>query len=526
MTYIKKVILQSTNDSGTPVNIPGDSYGHMEVAIHSPKLPFDSIHTEKLLPVFQTDAVYGINSGLVNTTSSGTGSATTDDSSFSVSTGTTSLSFATIQSRKRLRYRAGQGVIRRFAGFFTTPVANSYQLIGFGHADDGVYFGYGDTNNLSNTEFGILYVNRGVREVRTLTITTASTTAQNITITLNGTANTIAVTNSNNIQRTVYEIATGSYTGWTAYPSGATIVFVRNTAGTASGTYSITATTAAGSFAQTKAGAASTDLFIPQSSWNGDKLDGTGPSGVTIDPTKGNVFEIGIQYLGYGDIEFKVEVVSSSGDNNATFVTVHTLTFPNTRTKTTFSNPSFPFTMATYSAGSTTNLTVKVGSFAGFIEGEKVLHGNRFSYFNSSTSVSSSAYLPLFTVLNSLYYGGRANQAVVNLLSIAAALKHTNPCVIYVIKNGTLSGNPNFASFASNSCTLIDTAATAVTFSTNDQLLWSGHMGDTGQILFEFSQGVQEITLQPGEYLTIAAKSLGAGSPNFVTASLNTREDQ
>jgi len=417
---ITRGVLVGSTDGGHYINVPVTQEGHLEVAVHSPRLPFGSIHTESITPVFQADAVYGVNSGQAQGVTSGSGAATASDSNFVVSTGTTIYSQGVIYGRKRLRYRAGQGIIGRFAGRFTTPVANSYQLIGFGHAEDGVYFGYGDTNNLSNTEFGILYVNRGVREVRTLTVSTGATSSGNVTITLN-TAGvfTVAVTNASNIQRTVWEISQATYAGWDAYPVGATVVFVRKSSGTATGTYSFAAgaTGAAASFAQTKAGAASTDLFIPQSRWNGDKLNGQGASGITIDPTKGNVYQINIQYLGYGTINFKVEVVSEDG-NNADFVTVHTLKLPNTLTTTSFGNPSFPFTMAAYSAGSTTDLAVRVGSFAGFIEGSKTLHGNRFTYFNTLTSVGATNLQALFTIMNTRYFGGRTNQAVINLLSV------------------------------------------------------------------------------------------------------------
>ena len=43
--------------------------------------------------------------------------------------------------------------------------------------------------------------------------------------------------------------------------------------------------------------------FIPQSSWD-DPMDGTGVSGMTLDHTKLNVYEIIFQYLGAGMIEF------------------------------------------------------------------------------------------------------------------------------------------------------------------------------------------------------------------------------
>lgn len=508
-----------TRDDGTEVPAASTSEGHLEVAIHSPRLPFGSINTESLTPIFQSDAVYGVNTGLVEATTGSGGTATSSDSNFVCTTGTSVGGFGAIQSRKRLRYRPGQGVVGRFTAAFTTGVASSAQVAGFGHAEDGVYFGY------DGTSFGILYSRRGSREVRTLTITVASSHNENVTVQLNGTNHSIAVTNSANIQRTVYELSQGTYTGWKAYPVGATVVFVKNSTGTASGAYGLTATSATGTFAQTKAGAATTETWTPQASWNGeDKLDGTGASGVTLDPTKYNVYQLGIQYLGAGVITFQVEVIPTNG-NNADFVTVHTLRLPNTLTTTSFGNPSFPFTMTAYSSGSTTDLTVKCGSFAGFIEGQKRLHGNRFCYVDTSTSVDSSAYHVLFSIQNARYYQGRTNQAVINLVSISAALKANQPCTLYLIKNATLVGNPSFTSYATNSCSTYDTAATTCTFSTNDQVLWAGLLGDTGDLDHHFNTLIEELTLQPGESVTVAART-AASTASYVSASLITREDQ
>jgi len=525
------VSLQSFNDAGTPTNVAVTAEGHLEVAIHGPRLPFGSVHTEQLTPVFQTDAIYGINSGQVSTFSTLSGSATASGGLFVASTGTTSTAQGVVLGRKRLRYRPGQGVIGRFTALYTTPTTYSYQVAGFGHAEDGVYFGYREATGTGYSgvapAFGILYVNRALREVRTLTITTASSHSENVTVQLNGVNNTVAVTNSANIQRTVWELSVGTYAGWDAYPVGATVVFVAKTSAAKSGAYSLTATSAVGSFAQTRAGTAGTETFIPQSTWNGDKLDGTGASAVTIDPTKGNVFQVLIQYLGFGAIVFQVEVCSS-GSNNVDFVTVHTMRVPNTLTSTTFGNPSFPFTMAAYSAGSTTNLTVKVGSFAGFIEGSKTLHGNRFSYYNQLTTVGSTNLQAIFTIMNTRYYAGMVNQAVINILSASGALKHTSPCIFYLVKNGTLAGNPSFVSLSSNSASLWDSAATTVTYTTGDQLLWTGHLGDTGEIDHHFGNGVlnaEELTLQPGEWVTLAARAV-TGTPANVTGSINTREDQ
>ena len=526
------VELRARNDAGVATGIATTAEGHLEVAIHGPRLPFGSIHAESMTPVFQVDAVYGLNAGQVLTVASGTGTATAVDSLFQVSTGTTALSQGAILGRKRLRYRPGQGVIGRFTAKYTSPVSYSYQVAGFGHSEDGVYMAYREATGPGYTgvapAFGILYINRALREVRALTITTASSTTQNVTVTLNSVPFTVAVTNSGNIQRTVWEISQGTYAGWDAYPDDGKIYFVRKSANAASGTYSLAASTAVGTFAQTRAGTAGTETFIPQSTWNGDKLDGTGASGVTIDPTKGNVFEIQIQYLGFGAIIFKCEVIPA-GSNNADFVTIHTLKLPNTLTQTSFGNPSFPFTMAAYSAGSTTNLTVGCGSFAGFIEGPKILHGNRFTYFNSLTTVGAANFQALFTIMNTRYYAGQTNQSVINMMSISGALKHTSPCIYYLIKNGSLLGNPNFVQISANSTSLWDSAATTVTYATGDQLIWTGHLGDTGEIDHHFGgasdMNSEEVTLQPGEWVTLAARAI-AGTPAYVTGSINTREDQ
>ncbi len=45
-----------------------------------------------------------------------------------------------------------------------------------------------------------------------------------------------------------------------------------------------------------------TTQTITQSNWNGDKFDGTGDSGVTIDVTKGNIFWLDVEWLGVGDV--------------------------------------------------------------------------------------------------------------------------------------------------------------------------------------------------------------------------------
>jgi len=520
-SVLTRAVVTGTTRGSYFTNVPVTTEGHLEVAVHTPRLPFGSVHVESLYPVFQRDAVYGLNDQKVAYGKTLSGIVSTTNSMFKVSTGISTYGSAQLQSRERLRYRPGQGIVGRFAGFFDVGVTSCYLLAGLGHAEDGVFFGYKDT------EFGILHSKRGVREIQTLGITTASSTNENVTVTLAGIAFTAAVTNSGIASRTAYEISQATYAGWSAQQNGTSVVFLSNSAGNKTGTFSLSGTTAWGTFVETKAGAAASDTWIPKTQWNGDRLDGSdnfNPSGFVLDPTKGNVYQIGIQYLGYGALTFDVEVASPG--NNPEFVTAHVIDIPNKNTLPTFSNPSFPFTMTATSAGSTSDLSVNISSFAGFIEGRRVLQGNRYTYNNSSVAVGDAAFHCIFTLMNKFVFNGRANQSTINLVDVSVAYKHTQPGVFYLIKNATLVGTPNFVDWASTSCSAIDISATTATVASNDQFLGAVAMGESGQLELKLSdETTGSLILQPGETLTIAAKTRN-GTAAFASAVLNTREDQ
>lgn len=527
--------IYATDDGGNRVPLNTTADGHLEVALHEPRLPFGSVHTESLTAEFQTDSVYGINPYEVITTTgnaatpagSNSASITGTNNLFKCSTGTTAYSFGSLQSRSRLRYRAGQGVIGRFTALWSTPAASSIVVAGLGTAESGFYFGY------NGTSFGILHSTGGVREVQTLTITTASTATNDYQVTLNGVSHNVTSTNNASTTATAYEISQGTYIGWTAQARGSTVIFLSNDVGNKASTFSLAqsgaATPAAGSFAETNAGVAATDTWIPQASWNGaDILDGNGASGITLDPSKGNVFQIGIQYLGFGAVAFQIE--SSYEGNNPDFITVHTLNIPNTRTSVTVTQPAFPFTMAAYSAGSTTDVSISCASYAGFIEGPKRLTGPRMTVFretNGFVGSTANTYYPLFTIRNDLVHShngvtARANQSVVYPLSISASHDDATPITFYLIRDAALQGVPSFTRLDSASCIYVDKSATTCSFTNDGQVQFAYTLGQSSGGAFAFAD---EIELGPGQTMTLAARAV-TGSATYVNASLNTREDQ
>lgn len=518
VTNVRSVIVGQT-DGGTYKNVPVTGQGHIEVALHDPINPFGSVHTEKLTPVFQSDAIYGIRDTELTTTGFG-GTATTENGMFKVASGATQYGNGSIQSKKRLRYRPGQGVVGKFSALFTTPLANTVTVTGYGSAESGFYWGY------NGTSFGVLHSTDGVRAIHTLTVTTGSTATDDYDVELDGTTYSITATNNSSTLKTAYEISEGTYPGWTAEQRGSTVVFTSGATGAKAGSFSLAqggaGTPAAGSFATTLTGVAVTDTWVATSSFNGDKLDGTGASGFTLDPTKGTEYEISVPYA-FGPVQFSIIV--SDGDNNPTKILAHTIDMGNNRTTPSVSQPSFPFTMATVSNVSSSDVGCSVAAYSGFIEGDIHLNGPSLTYEDVSTAVSTGSYFTLLTLRNDSSFAGRANQSTVRLTSFAGAHDDATPITFYLIKNATLVGTPDYQQHSTESCTYVDTAATTCTITDNSQILVSVPSGQTGTVLLDLLNEIEDITLQPGDTLTLAAKAV-TGTSTYTIMTLNTREDQ
>lgn len=95
---------------------------------------------------------------------------------------------------------------------------------------------------------------------------------------------------------------------------------------------------------------------IYQSSWNADKVDGTGSSHTTLSLAKGNIFSVNITWYGYGVIEFSVYLPDSSGRQIK--VIVHRFS---PSAQTSIANPNLPITASVSNGGTTANIDLYVG---------------------------------------------------------------------------------------------------------------------------------------------------------------------
>lgn len=196
------------------------------------------------------------------------------------------------------------------------------------------------------------------------------------------------------------------------------------------------------------------DNFIPQTSWNQDKFDGTGKSGATIDPSKGNVFEISMQWLGFGSIYFSIEH-NDEGD----FHQVHNIRYANTATTPSLHNPNFPFKIIVNNGATTSDVWVKSASYACFIEGPNDINTGLAN--SIASSITTTTISNVLTIRNRTTYNSQSNHHSVHPQMVVVAVEGTKPAEIQILLNCTIGGAPSWTNISTNNSIVeYDTAGT------------------------------------------------------------------
>lgn len=270
---------------------------------------------------------------------------------------------------------------------------------------------------------------------------------------------------------------------------------------------------------------ASSDTWVAQASWNGDKADGTGASAFNLNKTYGNVYMIKYPYLGYGDINFFIE-----DSNSGRFILVHTIKYANTSATVQLSNPNLYFYARSLNAGSTTNCTVYVGSVGVFLSGERMFVTNpKWATDNNKTGVTAETVI--LSLKNATTYNGVANRSLIRLNSISVGADATagKVGVIRLRLGATVGGSPSFAAISG---TTADSGVTITSGNSIASVDVAGTTATAGSLIFNLAiatPGNQIIDLvpydlyiAPAEILTISA--YGTASSTFAVA-VNWSED-
>lgn len=305
-----------------------DAFGRLRVS--NPFTLFDSQHRYQENDKWDTEL-----------TSGGTTTYLINESTVNLNVTTTSGSAVLRETKRVFPYQPGKSLLILSTFVMSAPKTDLTQRLGYYGAQNGVYFEQtgGPSSSTASTISGTTLTVGG-------TITGKFIVGQKLTGT--------------NVVAGTYITALGTGSGG----AGTYTVSISQ---------SVTSTTISGSavlnFVQRSYVTGSlVETRIPQSAWNGDKLDGTGPTGRTVDPTKSQIFWTDIEWLGVGDVRMGFVV-------DGTLVNAHTFHHDNVEPTTYMTTAILPiryeiFNTATTSSNSTLkqicSTVISEGGYEGF----------------------------------------------------------------------------------------------------------------------------------------------------------------
>jgi hypothetical protein len=228
-------------------------------------------------------------------------------------------------------------------------------------------------------------------------------------------------------------------------------------------------------------GSVSDARTVNQSSWNGDKLDGTGPSGITLDPTKVQILWMDFEWLGAGSVRCGFII-------NGTFILCHTFNNANDITSVYMTTATLPMryeiTSSSALAASLKQICCTVISEGGY-EQSSIDHVARRTTVFSNIDTAANFY-PIV----SIRLASTALGAVVIPNRIQFQPTSLQNYEIALIKNPVLTG-ASWAAVGSDANVEMDVSATAI--ATAGTIVQTGYIANTGG-------GGQTSTIAPTGY--------------------------
>lgn len=216
-------------------------------------------------------------------------------------------------------------------------------------------------------------------------------------------------------------------------------------------------------------GTASDARTANQSSWNGDKLDGTGPSGITLDLSKAQILWMDFEWLGVGSIRCGFVI-------NGVFIVCHTFNNANEISNVYMTTATLPVRYEITSVTSAVAASMKqicstVISEGGYEQASIDHVARRTTIFNNIDTAAN------FYPIVSIRLASTALGAVVIPNRIQFQPTTLQNYEIALIKNPTLTG-ASWAAVSSDANVEMDVSATAI--SVAGTIVQTGYIANTG----------------------------------------------
>lgn len=332
----------SNNVTPTPQELPLTAFGDVSVA--------------ELTPEVQVSAVNGLRDDVQQLFGGIGAGVAAVNGNYECTSGTSVGGFSSILTSRFATYRNGQGLTCRLTALFPSNEVGSLQFAGFINGGNAFVFGY------LNDVYGLGRAYGGLEELQKLQITTPASGPENATVTVNGVGYTVPLT-SGSVEHNAIEIAnslTSQFDAAYTFTANGDTVTALYAVPAPQGAFAFSSSSAVATWTQLVVGTAPTVDWIPFANWSN-------PPSWTIDPTKGNVYSIKVQYLGYGGIKFYME-----NPETTLLELVHVYEYSNQHAEPSVTDPSFRVGWAVQSLGTTSSITISGASAMGGVEGKKV----------------------------------------------------------------------------------------------------------------------------------------------------------
>lgn len=216
---------------------------------------------------------------------------------------------------------------------------------------------------------------------------------------------------------------------------------------------------------------------VTQANWNGDKLDGTGPSGVTLDVTKTQILWFDMEWLGVGNVRCGFIV-------NGQYITCHTFQNSNFQTAVYMQTAILPLryeiaTTGTASSSATLQMICSTVITEGGYEQTSQVYtartgGNGITIANNT----GLTFTPLVSIrVNSSYYGAIV---IPSSILFQPTSSGSTGYEVALIRNATLTGATWGGAALSGGQVDVDTGAT-VAVATADNIVQTSFANQSAQ---------------------------------------------
>lgn len=260
------------------------------------------------------------------------------------------------------------------------------------------------------------------------------------------------------------------------------------------------------------------DTAAAQSSWNVDKLDGTGRSGVTLDVTKANIYEVQLQWLGAGQVRFYINGIL-----------VHEMSNQNVFSAPYMKTAQLPLSWEVVNTGASVGSSMTYVCASVVIEGGEDPPAYSFAAYNATDVNVTTTERPVLSIRPKATFNSITNRMILMPVLLGVSTEGSR-IGFRLVWSSSLSG-ASYSSVDSKSGAEFDVSATS---GTGGETLFRGFIGGSNDAtvvdiskLFKYRTGGRKLRLDAfgsnPDVLTVYAVNEGVGSSS-VRASLSWEE--